>query len=118
MDPRERRIFPRFTLQVDVTFRLLTEGTSHRGSSQNISRGGVCLISHYPLKDQDVLQLEIGLPGGLKPIQVSGRVVWVKEFVIGDEAQGKRFDVGVEFMEVNDTTLGIISNYLFTLKQE
>jgi Tfp pilus assembly protein PilZ len=114
---QERRSFSRFNLLVDVS-------VSKRASSQkekllmtkNISQGGACIIAYEELKLGDLLDLKIHLPDSKEEIKVIGKVAWCKEFSIGNEQKGKRFDVGVEFVGLNDNTFEKINKYLFSRK--
>jgi hypothetical protein len=116
MDPKERRIFPRFNLQVNVSFRVLDNQGARRGSTRNISGSGVCLISDQPLEKDDLLELDIALLEEGKPIVITGKVVWINEFYIGEGDRAKRFDVGVEFINVGDETLKRLNKFLFNLR--
>jgi c-di-GMP-binding flagellar brake protein YcgR len=82
--------------------------------TKNISKGGICLIAYEPLKPSDVLGLKMYLPGDRKEINAVGKVVWSKEFIIGDDSFGKRYDVGVEFIDVKDEDLNKVNKYVFS----
>ena len=113
----ERRQFPRFNLLVDVSFNKASEhdGKESLTVTRNISKGGVCLIAYEKVEEGDILVLSVFLPEEREPMKVRGRVSWVKEFSIGEDPEvGKRYDAGVEFIEVDDDTLSILKNYLFT----
>jgi len=113
----ERRKFPRFNFLVDVSFKKKTSILKEKLSlTKNISGVGVCLISYDELKESDVLDLQIYFPDTKEPMKVMGRVVWVKEFVIGDPLKGKRFDVGVEFLGLDEKAMQKINQHLFSLK--
>ena len=115
----ERRKYPRFNLLVDVNIsRKNDRGTNSCSRSRNISQGGICFIAYERVRELDVLNLEIVLPDSDGPINVAGKVVWVREFVIGDSPTGRRFDVGVEFLDIAQDTLDKIKNYLFTHPKE
>jgi hypothetical protein len=116
----ERRVFPRFNLLVDVSFNKASDGVAPGGKenltvTRNVSSGGVCLIAYEEVKQDDILDLSIFLPEEKEPMKIRGRVAWVKEFSIGEDPEvGKRYDAGVEFIEVNDEKLAVLKNYLFT----
>jgi len=111
----ERRRFPRFNLLVDVL--VSKRAASEREKlliTKNISQGGVCIIAYEEFREQDLLDLKIFLPEDKVPLKVLGRVVWTKEFVIGDSS--KRYDVGVEFIDIDEETIQKINRHLFSLK--
>ena len=110
---QERRSFPRFNLLVDVSVgRRVSSQKEKLLMTKNISQGGACIIAYEELKLGDLLDLKIHLPDSGEEIKVIGKVVWCKEFSIGNEQKGKRFDVGVEFVGLNDNTFGKINKYL------
>lgn len=115
MEPRqERRKFVRLNFLVDVIYRRYESSEKEKLSlSKNISTGGICLIAYGELKESDLLDLEIYLPDDNKPIKVMGRVVWVNEFIIGETPKGKRYDVGVEFIDIDQDDLTKIYKYVF-----
>jgi c-di-GMP-binding flagellar brake protein YcgR len=118
MDPRERRIFPRFNLQVTVTFRVLEDESALSGQTRNISRGGVCFIADRFLGKNTLVELNISMPEAGEEMRVPGRVVWTREFAIGTGETGKRYDVGVEFLNIDDATIERLNKFLFTLPEE
>jgi len=112
----ERRKFVRLNTWVDITYKKKTsdrklEDSLLRGA-KNISQGGICLIAYEPLKVGDILELQIYLPDQPIPIEVVGKVVWVQEFFIGDY---KRYDVGVEFIEISEEKRNLIGKYVFSI---
>ena len=111
----DRRNFPRFNLLVDVGVAKRSDSHSEKTLlSKNISQGGVCVIAYEEYKFGDLLDLKINLPGIAEVIQAIGKVVWVKEFSVGDGKNSRRFDVGLEFVGVNDVIFDKINKYLFT----
>lgn len=115
MDSTERRHFPRFSFCVDVVYRLASS-KDLQSVTKNISRGGVCIIAYERVRESDVLELQIFPPGDTQGFIVNGKVAWVKEFVVGDPNEGKRYDVGVEFLDMDPETAGKLNSCLFTLK--
>ena len=109
----EKRRFPRFNLLVDVL--VSKRATSEREKlliTKNISQGGACIIAYEELKELDILDLKIFLPEDDKPIKVTARVAWVREIVIGGTEQAKRYDVGVEFIGVDNEIMNKLNRYL------
>lgn len=119
---QERRRFVRLNALVDVIYKRLPfseekEAEEELSLTKNISKGGICLIVYEELKESDILDLEICLPEDKIPINATGRVVWAKKFIIGDPIKGKRFDVGIEFMEIKEEDLNRIDKYIFNFKR-
>jgi len=116
MEPQdERRQFVRLNFSVDVIYHKVPPVEKEKLSlAKNISTGGICLIVYEELREQDALDLEIYLPEDKTAIQAKGRVIWVKEFIIGDISKGKRYDVGIDFLEINKNDLERINKYVFS----
>jgi c-di-GMP-binding flagellar brake protein YcgR len=110
----ERRRFVRLNILADVIYKKVTPANREKLSlTKNISKGGICLIVYEELKEEDILELEIYLPEDKNPILAKGRIVWIKEFIVGDLSKGKRYDTGIEFIEANDEDLNKIDKYVF-----
>lgn len=110
---KEKRRFARLNLLADTFYKKKTVPQKKKLSLfKNISIGGICLIAYEELQAGDLLDLEIYLPGYNIPINIVGRVVWVKEFVIGGPPAEKRFDAGVEFIEAKEEDVKEIGKYI------
>lgn len=113
--PEEKRRFVRLSASVDVNYtkkEAVLEEKSLR--TKDISAGGICIISFEPLQESGLLDLKISIPEEASPINAVGRVVWVKEFIIGDISKGKRYDVGVEFIKISGEDRNKINKYVFS----
>ncbi len=112
---QEKRKFARLNALVDVVYtKYPTAAKEELSLTKNISKGGICLIVYEDLKESDVLNLKIFLPGDKIAINAMGRVVWVKEFTIGDIPEGKRSDVGIEFIKISEDDLSRVNKYVFS----
>ncbi len=110
----EKRQFFRLNLLADVIYSKKQPSTKEGLTlTRNISKGGICLIVYEPLSVNDLLELNIFLPDSKNPIRVDGRVKWIREFTIGDPAKGKRFDVGIEYVDISDEDQNKIIKYVF-----
>ena len=109
----ERRRFPRFNLLVDVL--VSKRATSEQEKlliTKNISQGGACIIADEEFKESDILDLKIFLPEEKQPLKVPATVVWVREIVIGEEGEKRRYDVGVKFIGLDTETMNKFNRYL------
>jgi len=115
---RERRRFVRLDINVKVRWKRIEQINKEENEvTKNISGGGICLITEEKLNEGDTLYLEIELPSG-ELIYARGRVVWVNEYeIIGVEAK-KKYDVGIEFIEIKEEDREEIGRYIFTLLHE
>ncbi|MBN2735826.1 MAG: PilZ domain-containing protein [Spirochaetales bacterium] len=92
----EKRKYHRYLLVVDIEHRIEGEDESHFCQSKDISQGGLCITTiAYPLEKDSCYAFNFTLPGELEPLQVKGRVVWVREAKSGGE---KLYDNGIEFL--------------------
>jgi len=115
---RERRGFVRLDINVKVRWeRVRQKGEEKSEFTKNISGGGICLITEEKLNEGERLYLEIELPSG-KLIYARGKVVWVNEYeIIGVEIK-KKYDVGIEFIEIKEEDRQEIGKYIFALLHE
>lgn len=113
--PEEKRRFVRLNVLTDIVYTKRQAPEKEKLSlAKNISMGGICLIVYEELKKSDMLDLKIFLPEDKTPISAAGRVDWVKEFLIGDAYKGRRFDVGIEFIEISEENKNKINKYVFS----
>ncbi len=114
----ERRKFVRLNTNVDVKWAKITpdkEGaTGDLSKTKNISGGGICLTVYGKNVDiGDILDMEIDLPTK-KTIKVRGRVAWVGEFEIVGGRHEKNYDLGVEFLEIDEEDRIEINQFVFS----
>jgi len=80
---KERRDFPRFPFTLDVDLRMLAPAVSTtepvksvRGRTQNLSRGGLCILSEESLEGATVVICELSVPDLPVPIPILTNVRW------------------------------------------
>ena len=72
------------------------------GLSRNVSSEGLCFVSNKKLQKEDILSLEVYLPGDDDhPIYMLGEVRWSEE-VKGEKDSSQKFTTGVKLLTVND----------------
>jgi len=74
--------------------------------TENISAGGVRVILREPIKEQEIVGLEIFLTA--EPVKCRGRVVWVIEYK-------STFDTGIEFYEIGDQDRAFVAEFISRL---
>jgi uncharacterized protein (TIGR02266 family) len=116
MDGSEKRVFPRLSLNVDIDYRPVNDSCDMpiKSYSRNISAGGLCILTLEKYNPGTCLSLSFNMPGEVEPINTTGMVMWIKEFNIGDLKSNTAYDVGVEFVNLNEDDMRKISQY--TLK--
>ena len=114
----ERRRFPRLNVSVDIEYSILKKESLHGNESitKNISAGGICLIVYEDVKVGSLLDLKINISEINYSINVKGKVIWSSSFSIGSD-QRDRYDLGIEFTDINETDRQKISQYVFKLLQ-
>ena len=113
--PDERRKFTRLSVLADVSYTKKDLPQEENATfTKNIGKGGICLITYEQLNESDVLELTISLPNEKEPVNVTGKVCWVKPFNIGTDPSGARFDVGIEFIKISDGDKQKIDGYVFS----
>jgi len=111
---QERRKFPRISVLADIVYKKVQPLTPENQLSltKNIGQGGICFISYDKLNIADILELTINLSDEA-PVHAIGRVVWIENFKIGED-DDKKFDVGLEFINISAKDQAIIGKYVFT----
>jgi c-di-GMP-binding flagellar brake protein YcgR len=110
----EKREFVRLNVLADVVYSRHTSEDLKLTLTKNISAGGICLIVYESFKEGDLLDLKIGLPQDENPINAVGRVVWSIEFFILNDTKSKRYDIGVEFVNLDPKERERINKYVFS----
>ncbi len=111
----EKRKFARLNILVDVAYKKQDAVKEEKLTlTKNISKGGICFIGYESLRESDIIDLQIYLPEDKNPVSAMARVVWVKEFLIGEIPKGKRYDVGVEFVQISEEDKTRIDRYILT----
>lgn len=107
----ERRKWSRLQAYHCVKYRILqTDKDPHAepivflpASVRDISKGGVCLIIEENLPKNSLVELKINFPHLDNAISCVGKVVWSKRI-----GMSMRFEVGVEFSQIDKKTQDII----------
>lgn len=109
---KERRVHPRYSVQVPIDFWVLEDldeiKSIHDRKKRekhlfawNISLEGMCIMTEETLKCGKILSLEITVPDAPKKIKVMGEVVW------SNETAG-----GVQFLTMQDADMESWEAYL------
>ncbi|MFH1768166.1 MAG: PilZ domain-containing protein [Candidatus Omnitrophota bacterium] len=111
----ERRQYPRLTASVDIKYSVVPANSLNEiGCTKNISIGGICLIVYEKVEIGSVLFLEFILPDTNDSIKATGNVAWTEEFSISTDAM-PRYDVGIEFINIDKDARDKISRYILTI---
>ena len=95
----------KYSLKTIVRFQVLDKehqrisSQKHSALSKNIGPEGICFSCQKALQKEEVLSLEVYLPGENQPILMEGEVRWSRE---GSGELGiKKFETGVRIISVN-----------------
>lgn len=94
---KERRVYPRLALVLDVDYRIKQEQRFRPGKSKNIALGGIKLVVRENLAPGTELELVMKSPGDVEACPATGRVVWIKKAKEGLDD----YDAGVRFLEID-----------------
>jgi c-di-GMP-binding flagellar brake protein YcgR len=112
----EKRRYVRLDASVEVTWQKIADSSQQASPeddiTRNISEGGICLIVYEQISVGDVLDLVIELPTQ-KIIHSRGAVRWAKEFEIVGERAIRRYDIGLEFVNISDQDRQEIKKFVF-----
>ena len=70
----ERRRYDRATIRVGV--RVKTENGFKHYSSNNLSGGGIFLLSKVPVEEESEVEMELFIPSVSLPVKATGEVIW------------------------------------------
>ena len=67
--------------------------------TENLSRGGMFLITTNPLEEGTELSLRFSLPGEKKPMEFTGEVIWARE---EEEGGNLAPGMGIRFLRIDE----------------
>jgi len=78
---------------------------------QNLSRGGLFVVTHEPVPEGSRLLVEIALPDGPE-VQAIGRVAWSRVTAAGIAEEAVRPGIGIEFLGASREDLAAVERYV------
>ena len=108
----ERRKYVRLQASVEVKYTVIGKPGTIKVSSENISAGGLCIITEEELAADTPLQLEIAIPDLKDPIHALARVVWQQKFEATAKQPKAYFNTGIEFTGISDFDRFNINRYV------
>ncbi len=79
------------------------------GRTLNVSQGGILLETHVPMYAHYSVALSIGLEDEM--IDIKGQVIYCREATKG------KYESGIEFKEINETSLRILNKYIAAFRE-
>ena len=112
---QEKRKFQRSQVVVTVQWKKITrpgERTAqHISSSKDVSLGGIGLVLHPGIQVDDVLRLDIFLPGD-RHTSAEAKVIWVNPQARVQGRAGPVCEGGVEFISLSESDRDQIGCFL------
>ena len=101
-DGIDKRRFPRANYPCLIKIAGRKPYFSVATRTENIGCGGICVILGNDLGRFTSVELELTLPNGQPSVQSAGRTVWVVKGHYPGKKQPKRYDTGIEFVDLNE----------------
>jgi hypothetical protein len=113
MATKEKRKYPRIS-SLNLSYVCLDENNEiikqGMGRSLNVSESGILLETHFPIDDQLVVTLTLGLEEEL--VDIKGRPVHTR---INDDG---KYEVGIEFLKSDVKTLKALKKFIDTFQKK
>lgn len=109
----EHRVFRRFAVRFEVSFRTEREFVTEYAS--NLSRGGIFIRSENPPPMKEKVTVQLRLPGNQAVLATEGIVVHRVTRAQSD-AGGEAAGVGVQFVDSSDEFRAFIDRYMDSLR--
>ena len=116
----ERRKYIRLKTPVSVTYTAPNTGVVHSSVTKDMSADGLRLETKArDIEKGSVLELKLGLYGANNPVHAKGKVVWIKQLSLEDNAP---CDIGIELIEIEEdnknTFLKFLCDLIYNLPKE
>lgn len=109
-DPEEKRKHVRLDSRIPMRYRKIeTQSQEFKGSlMKNISEGGLRATIYEFLPLNSTLTMEVPLVSGRKAVQGVCRVAWIAKAAFGEQ-----YDMGAEFVNLNQGDRPHIARFIF-----
>ncbi|MCM8761658.1 MAG: PilZ domain-containing protein [Candidatus Omnitrophica bacterium] len=116
----ERRRYVRLQTPIPISYTVPETGSIHNTSTKNISADGLRFETFdKELKEDDLVELKLGITGAPNPVHAKGKVIWKKKISLEDAAP---FDCGMEFTEIEEdnknTFLKFLCDLIYAIRKE
>lgn len=111
--PFERRRYIRLSAPIKVTYNSIADGKIHSADTKDVSPEGMRFqAADKVLKQPDVIELKLGIPGADNPVHATGKIIWKEKLTLEDDSP---FDFGVEFIEIEEDNKNTFLKFLCDL---
>ena len=116
----ERRKYIRLKTAVSVTYTVPNTGIVHSSITKDISADGLRLETKArDIEKGSVLELKLELYGANNPVHAKGKVIWIKQLSLEDDAP---CDIGIELIKIEEdnknTFLKFLCDLIYNLPKE
>ncbi len=110
----ERRIHPRFSLDLPVEYWEGDNSRSHPGRTGDVSEGGILLYLPQEIEMGKNLRLRLFIDSGVDFISIEAlvEVVW-KDLPFGGKGE---YRIGVKFIDISEKDMTILKDFLNSLR--
>lgn len=108
----EKRKFLRLNMPVEMEYVLPGANKICTAVTNDIAAGGLRFATNEQLQKDLNFEIKLKLPNVQNPVHASGRVAWLKKLTLEDSAP---FDVGVEFLKIEEDNKNTFLKYLCDL---
>ena len=107
VNPRELRECDRVDVEADITF--FSEDNFYQGFSENISEGGLFVVTYLPRKCGDVITVRFTLPGIEHTLEARAEVRWVRAGIADRHLPP---GLGVRFLDLSQADRAIVERFV------
>ncbi len=79
------------------------------GRTLNVSQGGILLETHVAIDESHIISLGIGLEDDM--VAIKGKIIYCRE------NKNRKFESGIEFLDINETSLRILNRYIIAFRE-
>jgi len=108
----EKRRYLRLNNVLEVEYILPNSDRVHTTSTKDISALGLRFTTNENLEKGSTVEIKLKLPNLQNAIHASGRVAWSKKSTLEDNSP---FDIGVEFLKIEEDNKNTFLKYLCDL---
>lgn len=104
---REQRAADRVDVETEITFE--SEDNFYQGFSENISEGGLFVVTYLPRRCGDVITVRFTLPGLGRLIEARAEVRWQRQ---GHDDRDVAPGLGVRFLDLTEADRAVIERFV------
>ncbi|MDD5449255.1 MAG: PilZ domain-containing protein [Candidatus Omnitrophica bacterium] len=108
----EKRRYLRLNNALAIEYILPNSDRVYTATTKDISALGIRFTSNDRMQIGSLLEIKLSLPNAESAIHASGRVAWLKKIGLEDNAP---FDIGIEFLKIEEDNKNTFLKYLCDL---